>query len=96
MAEENGLEVAGQLASVGVPTASLGEATASTVAEINFHSQMMSQSIAYLLIRCRMIHSAEGLLLSENELCPPSLAKLSSQQCLTIHIVGMNVIPSQF
>ena len=41
------------------------------------HSRMISQTIAYLLIRCRMIHSAEGLLLSENELCPPSLAKLS-------------------
>ena len=30
VAEENGLEVAGQLASVGVPTASLGEATAAS------------------------------------------------------------------
>ena len=61
-----------------------------------FHSQMISPIIAYLLIRCRMIHSAEGLLLSENELCPPSLAKLSSQQCLILHIVWRYVIPSQF
>ena len=33
VAEENGLEVAGQLASVGVPSTALGEATASTVTD---------------------------------------------------------------
>ena len=36
VAEENGLEVAGQLASVGVPSTALGEATASTVTETHF------------------------------------------------------------
>ena len=48
MAEENGLEVAGQLASVGVPTASLGEATASTVDEIyHFFSLLEEISNTY-------------------------------------------------
>ena len=36
VAEENGLEVAGQLASVGVPTASLGEAAAASTVTFHF------------------------------------------------------------
>ena len=45
MAEENGLEVAGQLASVGVPSAAIGEpTTASTVVDLN---SLLRRSIFY-------------------------------------------------
>ena len=44
VAEENGLEVAGQLASVGVPSTALGEATASTVTETHFEKNQFKAS----------------------------------------------------
>ena len=83
VAEENGLEVAGQLASVGVPTASLGEATAASTVTFHFWGifpnymtwQVQDDPLSRRLAALR-------------EWAATCLARFSKHQCLTAHNFG--------